>query len=53
MNTKTTAVIGGGIIGIACALWLQRGGHKVIVIDPTNRVLVPATAMLAVSTGHQ
>jgi D-amino-acid dehydrogenase len=27
-------VIGAGIVGLACARWLQRGGHDVTVVDP-------------------
>ncbi len=30
---KTVAVIGAGIVGVATAIWLQRDGHKVILID--------------------
>lgn len=30
---KTVAVIGAGIVGVAAALWLQRDGHDVILID--------------------
>ena len=29
----TVAVIGAGIVGVATALWLQRYGHKVVLID--------------------
>ncbi|WP_189682383.1 NAD(P)/FAD-dependent oxidoreductase [Seohaeicola zhoushanensis] len=28
------AVIGGGVVGLSTALWLQRSGHQVVVIDP-------------------
>ncbi|SDE12282.1 D-amino-acid dehydrogenase [Salipiger thiooxidans] len=31
--TKTVAVIGAGIVGVATAIWLQRDGHQVILID--------------------
>jgi D-amino-acid dehydrogenase len=31
---KTVVVIGGGIVGMATALWLQRDAHRVTVIDP-------------------
>lgn len=31
--TKTVAIIGAGIVGVATAIWLQRDGHKVILID--------------------
>ena len=30
---KTIAIIGAGIVGVATAIWLQRDGHKVILID--------------------
>jgi glycine/D-amino acid oxidase-like deaminating enzyme len=31
---KTVAVIGAGIVGTSCALWLQKKGFSVILIDP-------------------
>ncbi len=33
MTSKTVAIIGAGIVGVSTALWLQRDGHKVILID--------------------
>ena len=30
------AVVGCGIVGVCCALYLQRDGHNVIVIDPNG-----------------
>ncbi|MEM9678181.1 MAG: FAD-dependent oxidoreductase, partial [Pseudomonadota bacterium] len=30
---RTVAIIGAGIVGVSTALWLQRDGHKVILID--------------------
>lgn len=30
---KTVAIIGAGIVGVSAAIWLQRAGHKVILID--------------------
>ncbi len=33
-DSKTVAVIGAGIVGTSCALWLQIKGHSVILIDP-------------------
>ncbi|WP_135506982.1 NAD(P)/FAD-dependent oxidoreductase [Roseovarius aestuariivivens] len=32
-NRKTVAIIGAGIVGVATALWLQRDGHSVILVD--------------------
>ncbi|MCO6185395.1 FAD-binding oxidoreductase [Rhizobium sp. L1K21] len=31
---QTIAVIGAGFVGLCSALWLQRAGHKVTIIDP-------------------
>ena len=31
--TKTVAIIGAGIVGVSTAIWLQRDGHDVILID--------------------
>ncbi len=31
--SKTVAVIGAGIVGVSTAIWLQRDGHRVILID--------------------
>ncbi|ROM69643.1 amino acid dehydrogenase [Pseudomonas brassicacearum] len=31
---QATVVIGGGIVGVCCALYLQREGHLVTLIDP-------------------
>jgi D-amino-acid dehydrogenase len=31
---KTAVVIGGGIVGVCCALYLQRDGYAVTLIDP-------------------
>lgn len=33
---RTVAVIGAGIVGVATAIWLQRDGHRVILIDRTG-----------------
>ena len=32
---KRVVVVGAGIVGLSCALWLQRAGHAVTVCDPT------------------
>ncbi|MCB1450299.1 MAG: FAD-binding oxidoreductase [Nitratireductor sp.] len=32
-QNKTVAVIGAGIVGVSTAIWLQRAGHTVILID--------------------
>lgn len=31
--SKTVVIIGAGIVGVSTALWLQRDGHQVILID--------------------
>lgn len=33
-NKGEAVVVGGGIVGICCALYLQRDGHKVTLVDP-------------------
>jgi len=33
-QNKTIAVVGAGIVGCSCALWLQKKGFSVILIDP-------------------
>ena len=33
-QTKTIAVVGAGIVGCSCALWLQMKGYRVVIIDP-------------------
>jgi len=33
-ESNRTLVLGGGIIGLCCALALQKNGHKVTIIDP-------------------
>ncbi|RKE37200.1 glycine/D-amino acid oxidase-like deaminating enzyme [Paraburkholderia sp. BL23I1N1] len=33
-NEESAVVIGGGIVGVCCALYLQRGGYAVTLIDP-------------------
>ena len=33
-QNKTVAVVGAGIVGTSCALWLQKKGFSVVLIDP-------------------
>ena len=33
---KRILVVGGGIVGVSCALFLQRDGHAVTIIDPAD-----------------
>jgi len=33
-NNQTVAVVGAGIVGTSCALWLQKKGFSVTLIDP-------------------
>ncbi|MEX0278854.1 MAG: NAD(P)/FAD-dependent oxidoreductase [Ruegeria sp.] len=35
-GTKTIAIIGAGIVGVSTAVWLQRDGHDVILIDKSG-----------------
>ena len=35
-ESKTIAIIGAGIVGISTAIWLQRDGHDVILIDKSG-----------------
>ncbi|MCB1417245.1 MAG: FAD-dependent oxidoreductase, partial [Nitratireductor sp.] len=30
---KTVAIVGAGIVGVSTAIWLQRDGHEVILVD--------------------
>ena len=32
-HRKSVAIVGAGIVGVSAAIWLQRGGHDVILID--------------------
>lgn len=32
-HPKTIAIIGAGIVGVSTAIWLQRAGHKVLLIE--------------------
>lgn len=33
LNHKTVVIVGAGIVGVSTALWLQRDGHNVILVD--------------------
>ena len=33
-QSQDVVIIGAGFVGIATAMWLQKSGHKVTVIDP-------------------
>jgi len=33
INEKATVVIGAGMVGVSCALYLQRAGHRVTLVD--------------------
>src|SRR5438067_8042131 len=33
-GARRIGVIGGGIVGLCAALWLQRDGHRVFLIEP-------------------
>ncbi|PPC78866.1 amino acid dehydrogenase [Pokkaliibacter plantistimulans] len=35
-SSNTAVVIGGGIVGVCCALYLQRDGYQVTLIDPAR-----------------
>lgn len=52
-------VVGAGIVGVSCALWLQRRGHDVIIVDRTgpasgtsygNAGVLAAAAVVPVTT---
>ena len=33
-NPQDIVIIGAGFVGVATAMWLQKSGHKVTLIDP-------------------
>jgi len=35
-GARRVGVIGAGIVGVCAALWLQRDGHRVFLVDPAN-----------------
>ena len=52
-------VVGAGIVGVSCAIWLQRGGHDVTLVDRAgpaegtshgNAGVLAAGAILPVTT---
>jgi D-amino-acid dehydrogenase len=56
---KDIAVIGAGIVGVCCALYLQRGGHRVTLIDRQgpgegasygNGAVLPTESVVPVAT---
>ncbi|MGA1304824.1 MAG: NAD(P)/FAD-dependent oxidoreductase [Cyanobium sp.] len=34
--TRTVIVVGAGVVGLSCAWWLQRRGHRVLLVDPAR-----------------
>ncbi len=32
-DTKTVAIVGAGIVGVSTAIWLQRAGYRVVLLD--------------------
>lgn len=56
---RTIAVIGGGIVGLSCALFLQDEGHRVTLVDPRepgegtsfgNAGVLSASSVLPIAT---
>ena len=56
---KQVTIVGAGIVGICCGLWLQREGHQVTLIDPLapgrgcsygNGGLLQASACVPIAT---
>ena len=39
---SSVIVIGGGIVGLACAWWLQCRGHAVLLLDPAQAAAAAA-----------
>ena len=35
-NNQTIAVVGAGVVGLSCSLWLQKKGFQVVLIDPED-----------------
>jgi D-amino-acid dehydrogenase len=36
MSKRTVGVVGGGLVGVCCALYLQRNGHQVALLEPND-----------------
>ena len=52
-GTGPTLVVGAGFVGVSTALWLQREGHRFILIDkaePQQRASFGNAGVLAVSS---
>ena len=50
INSKTVIIMGAGLIGCEFANDLVHGGHRVVVVDPSDR---PLSALLPLATGQQ
>lgn len=48
---RTVIVVGAGLVGLSCAWWLQRRGHRVLLVDSAEGV-GGSVAALGVLMGH-